>query len=153
MTNDALKQQIDRADSLKDTMKVDIVSAEEMIYSGRAKVIVAPGQDGELGIFPGHSQLLASLKPGEIRLYSAEGEESFNYYVSGGFIEIQPYHVTVLADTVIRAEDIDEEKALKAKEQAEKILATTQKLDNYAIVLIELTKAMAQLKIAKKYNK
>lgn len=151
--SDILKQQIDRADSLKNTMQVDIVSAEAMIYSGRAKVIVAPGKDGELGIFPGHSQLLASLKPGEIRLYSSEGEESFNYYVSGGFIEVQPYHITVLADTVIRAEDIDEEKALKAKEQAEKILATTQKLDNYTIVLIELTKAMAQLKIAKKYNK
>lgn len=151
--SDTLKQHIERPDSIKSTMKVDIVSAEVMIYSGRASALVASGEEGELGILPGHSQLLATLKPGEIRLISSKEKEELSYYVSGGFIEVQPYHVTILADTIVRAADIDEEKAMKAKEQAEKILATKEKLDNYTLVMIELTKAMAQLKIAKKHRR
>jgi len=135
---------------LKDTLQVDIVSAEESIYSGRAKLVVVTGHDGELGILPGHAQLLTTVRPGQIRLVKSDGEEEY-YYVSGGFLEVEPEVVTVLADTVLRADDIDAEKAEEAKEKAKKRLAEKHlQLDDYTAALVELTKAIAQLRVARK---
>ncbi len=148
MESKELKKQIDHPDMLADTMRVEIVSAEKEIFAGRAKVVIASGEDGDLGVFPGHTQLLSGLKPGEVRLISKTGEEDY-YYVDGGFIEVLPDIVTILADTVVRAEDIDEQRALEAKESAEEMLASRKKLDDYTEIMIELTKAIAQLRVAK----
>src|SRR3989338_5131093 len=104
------------------TLRLDIVSAEKQIFSGEAVMIFVTGEMGELGIAPGHSQLLTSLRPGYVRAVLPDKEEEV-FYISGGMLEVQPYIATVLADTVIRADDIDEAAALSAKEQAEKSLA------------------------------
>jgi F-type H+-transporting ATPase subunit epsilon len=134
--------------SLAGTLQVEIVSAEKQIFSGRAKMVVVCGKEGEVGILPGHTQLLTMLKPGEIRLVDLDGSENY-YYISGGFLEVQPDVVTVLADTALRADDVDEELALEAKSKAEKMLKTAP-ADQYTIALAELAKALAQLKVAKK---
>ena len=147
-TKARLKKQIEHPKMLADTLQVDIVSAEREIFSGRAKVVIASGEEGDLGIFPGHSPLLSALKPGQIRLIAKDGSEEY-YYVSGGFMEVQPYVVTILADTVLRATEIDEEQALQAKERAEKKIETKQ-YDDYNAALIELTKAIAQINVARK---
>ena len=101
------------------TVHCDIVSAEQKIFSGLVSMIVAAGSEGEVGITYGHAPLLTGLKPGPIRIVKQNGEEDI-YYVSGGFLEVQPGHVTVLADTALREEDMDEAAALQAKEAAEK---------------------------------
>jgi F-type H+-transporting ATPase subunit epsilon len=145
---DNIKRQIDHPGMLGDTLKVDIVSAERSIYSGRAKAVIVTSEEGELGIFPGHVQLLASLKPGHVRLISKSGEED-EYYVSSGFVEVQPDSVTILANTVLRSAEIDEEQALLAKERAEKELLTRKGLDNYTSAMIELNKAIAKLRVFK----
>ncbi len=148
--SDNLNQQIDQVRDLKSTLQLDIVSAERSIFSGRAKMVILTGEEGEIGILPGHTQLLAALKPGQIRYLTTEGKEEF-LYVSGGFVEVQPEVVTVLADTILRAAEIDEERALEAKEKAEKILASKGgKIDDYTAALIELSKAIAQLRVARK---
>ncbi|MEK6731454.1 MAG: F0F1 ATP synthase subunit epsilon [Pseudomonadota bacterium] len=134
---------------VRDSMEVNIVSAEESIFSGRARVLIVPAELGEMGIYPGHSQLLTMLVPGAINLFGMDDIER-SYYVSGGIMEIQPHCVTILADTVIRAEDIDLQRAEEARESAKKILTTGKKMDDYTAVLIELANAMAQLKAAKK---
>ena len=100
---------------------VDIVSAEGEIFSGEAEMVFAPGQLGEIGIAPRHAPLLTDLKPGEVRVQTSEGEEQF-FYVSGGILEIQPQLVTVLADSALRAEDLDEAAALEARERAREAL-------------------------------
>jgi F-type H+-transporting ATPase subunit epsilon len=146
-----LKAHIQHPEMLADTLQVDIVSVEKSIFSGRAKMLVVSGDEGELGILPGHSPLLTSIKPGEVRLIALDGSEEC-FYVSGGFIEVQPEIVTILADTVVRAEDVDEERAVAAKEKAEKILAS-KKPDDYTEALVELTKALAQIRIAGKWHK
>lgn len=97
--------------------KVDIVSAEGAIYSGEAKMVFAPGRMGEIGIAPRHAPLLTDLKPGSIRVEDAEGEEKF-FYVTGGILEIQPHLVTVLADSALHADQLDEDAALAAREAA-----------------------------------
>jgi F-type H+-transporting ATPase subunit epsilon len=148
MAQEHLKNILQDKGMLANTLQVDIVSAEKEIYSGRAKMVIASGEDGEVGILPGHTQLLAAIKPGEVRLISPEGSET-SYYVSGGFMEVQPDVVTILADTVIRAEDIDEERSLEAKEKAEKIIAS-KATDDYAAAIIELSKAIAQIRLAEK---
>jgi F-type H+-transporting ATPase subunit epsilon len=148
MPNSKVKRNIEQHGMLAGTLHVDIVSAEQAIFSGRAKVVVISAEDGELGIYPGHAQLLSAIKPGHVRLIDKDSSEK-HYYVSGGFIEVQPDVVTILADTVLRAEDIDEGRALEAKERAEQILASGKKLDNYHAVLIELTKALAKLQVLK----
>jgi len=138
---------------MANTLQVDIVSAEKEIFSGRAKAIIVTGEDGELGIFPGHTQILSAIKPGYVCLIDKANERHY-YYVSGGFLEAQPDAVTILADTVLRADQIDQEKALAAKERAEKMLATGKRLDdNYNMILIELTKAIAQLHVARNLRK
>ena len=136
--------------SLAGTLQVDIVSVEREIFSGRAKMVVVSGEEGDVGILPGHAQLLTMLKPGEIRLVALDSSEEY-FYISGGFLEVQPEIVTVLADTVLRAADVDEELALEAKAKAEEILKSKQ-YDNYTAALIELTKALAQLRVARKVH-
>ena len=102
------------------TIHVDIVSAEESIFSGLAEMVYAPGELGELGIAPRHAPLVTRLKPGEVRLDT--GKEELDFFISGGILEVQPHVVTVLADTAIRADDLDEAKALEAKKNAEEAL-------------------------------
>ncbi len=131
------------------TIHVDIVSAEEAIFSGPAEMIFASGVMGDLGIMPRHAPLLTQLKPGEVRLKKEGGEEEF-YYISGGMLEIQPNVVTVLADTVVRARDLDEAAALEAKERAEQALRDKSSEFEYARAQTELAEAMAQLQAIKK---
>jgi F-type H+-transporting ATPase subunit epsilon len=131
------------------TLHVDIVSAEAEIFSGTATMVFAPAELGEVGITPRHAPLLTRLKPGEVRVQSQSGgEESF--FVSGGMLEIQPHIVTVLADTAIRAADLDEAKALEAKERAERLLADQSADIDYARAQAELAESVAQLAAIRK---
>lgn len=131
------------------TMHVDIVSAEEEIFSGSAEMIFASGVMGELGILPRHAPLLTRLRPGEVRIRTPEGEELF-YYISGGMLEVQPHVVTVLADTAVRAKDLDEAAALSAKERAEQDLKDKVSEFEYAKAQAQLAEAVAQLRAIQK---
>lgn len=131
------------------TMHVDIVSAEEEIFSGSAEMVFASGVMGELGILPRHAPLLTQLRPGEVRIRTPEGEELF-YYISGGMLEIQPHVVTVLADTAVRAKDLDEAAALAAKEAAEQDMKNKTSEFEYAKAQAQLAEAMAQLRAIQK---
>ncbi len=126
------------------TMHVNIVSAEAEIYSGTVEQVYAPAVMGEVGIYPRHTQLLTQLKPGEVRVIKEGGEEEF-YFVSGGILEVQPHVVTVLADTAVRAKDLDEAKALEAKKRAEQALQDRKGDMDYARAEAELAEAIAQL--------
>ena len=126
------------------TIRVDIVSAEKEIFHGPAELVVATGEMGELGIAPRHAPLITRLKPGQIRVIVPGGEEQF-FYVSGGILEVQPQVVTILADTAIRAKDLDEAAANKAKEHAERILANRTDAMEVAQAQAELAQAMAQI--------
>ncbi len=130
---------------------VDIVSAQEEIFSGTAEVVVVPLVTGEVGIYPRHTPLLAPIKSGEVRLRNGDDEQFF--YVSGGILEVQPHVVTVLADTAIRAGDLDEAQAVAAKERAEKIMANKKTEVDYAKAQAELAEAMAQLSTIAKIRK
>ena len=125
------------------TMHVDIVSAEEEIFSGTATMVFAPAEMGEVGIAPRHTPLLTRLKPGEVRVVDQQGEEQF-FFVSGGMLEVQPHVVTVLSDTVIRAKDLDEAAALEAQRRAEQALADRRSDFEYAKAKAELVAAAAQ---------
>ncbi|MDZ7736692.1 MAG: F0F1 ATP synthase subunit epsilon [Gammaproteobacteria bacterium] len=129
---------------MAETIKVDIVSAEKSIYSGEAAMVFAPASQGEVGIAPGHSALLTKLGPGEVRLRLPDGKEDA-YYVSGGILEVQPYIITVLSDTALRAHDIDEAAALKAKEEAEKALHDKESEIDYGAAQAALAEAVAQI--------
>lgn len=126
------------------TIRCDIVSAEAEIYSGDATLVVASGEEGELGIAPNHTPLVTRLKPGQVRLHDEQGQEHC-FFVSGGILEVQPKVVTVLADTALRADEIDEGKALKAKEEAEKALNDRGQTEDAALALAKLAEAQAQL--------
>jgi F-type H+-transporting ATPase subunit epsilon len=126
------------------SVHVDIVSAEARIFSGLAEMVCAPAVMGEVGILPRHAPFLTQLKPGEVRLTLPEGKQEF-FYVSGGLLEVQPHLVTVLADTALRAHDLDEAAALEAKQRAEKMLSDRQSDVDYARAQAELVEAMAQL--------
>jgi len=126
------------------TLQIDIVSAEGEIHSGEATLVVAPAQEGEVGIAPRHAPLLTQMRPGEVRVHDASGEELY-FYVSGGILEVQPHKVTVLADAAQRARDINEAAALEAKRRAEEALAKREEGVNYSSVQAELAEAMAQL--------
>lgn len=130
------------------TMHVDIVSAERSIYSGTAELVVAPLIEGEVGILSRHSPMLARLRPGEIRVKTQT--EELEFYVSGGMLEVQPHVVTVLADTAVRARDLDEAAALKSKERAEEALKNRQADIDYARAQAELAEALAQLRAIQK---
>ncbi len=134
------------------TIKVDIVSAEGEIFSGDATLVIAPGTEGELGITPRHAALLTLLKPGEVRVHTPDGQEQV-FYVGGGALEIQPNLVTVLADTALRAKDIDEAAALAAKQRAEEALKDRAGAIDQAEALAELARVAAQLKILERLRK
>lgn len=126
------------------TIRCDIVSAEEEIFHGNAAMVIATGEMGELGIAPRHAPLITRLKPGQVRVQLENGEEQF-FYVSGGILEVQPSMVTVLADTAIRAKDLDETAARKAKEEAERALANRSDALEVAQAQAQLAQALAQL--------
>ena len=127
------------------TIRCDIVSAEEEIFHGEATMVVATGEAGELGIAPRHAPLITRLKPGQVRIHLENGDEQF-FYVSSGILEVQPQLVTVLADTAIRARDLDEAAAQRAKEQAEQQLANRADAVEIAQAQVELAQAIAQLR-------
>ncbi len=135
------------------TLHVDIVSAEEQIFSGEAEFVVLPGEAGELGIYPRHTPLITRIKPGEVRITPAGGGEEQFIFVAGGIIEVQPTVVTVLADTAIRGKDLDEAKALDAKKRAEEALAKAQDKAEIASVEAELSSLAAQLAAISKLRK
>lgn len=127
------------------TLHVDVVSAEEEIYSGTATMVFAPAEMGEVGIAPRHSPMLTSLKPGEVRVQGMGGEED-TFYVSGGMLEVLPHVVTILADVAVRATDLDEAAAVQAKEKAERAMADKKSDFDYAKAQAELAEAIAQLR-------
>jgi len=133
------------------TIHVDIVSAEASIYSGLAEMVYAPGEMGELGIAPRHAPLVTRLKPGEVRLDT--GSEQLDFFISGGILEVQPHVVTVLADTAVRADDLDEAKALEAKKRAEDALADKSANIDFAKAQAELAEAAAQLQAISRLRK
>ena len=131
------------------TLHVDIVSAEAEIFSGTATMVFAPAEMGEVGITPRHAPLVTRLKPGEVRVQTQEGDE-LSFFVSGGMLEVQPHIITVLADTAIRAADLDEAQASEAKERAEKMLSDKSADLDYAKAQAELAQSIAQLNAIKK---
>ena len=134
------------------TVHVDIVSAEESIFSGLAEFVVLPGEAGELGIMPGHTPLLTRIKPGVVRVKTQDGNEEL-VFVAGGMLEVQPNLVTVLADTAIRGKDLDEAKALDAKKKAKEAMQNKTSQLEYAKAQAELAEAIAQLAAIQKQRK
>jgi F-type H+-transporting ATPase subunit epsilon len=134
------------------TINVDIVSAEGEIFSGQATMVFVPGVEGELGIAPRHAPLLTLLKAGEVRVQTPDGEEH-GFYVGGGALEIQPFRVTVLADTALRARDIDEAAALAAMQQAVEALRDKTGQLEIAEAQAELARAAAQLRALERLRK
>ena len=134
------------------TIHVDIVSAEGEIFSGEASMVFAPAIMGEIGIAPRHAPLLTTLKPGEVRVQTPNGEEQF-FFVSGGALEVQPHVVTVLADTALRARDLDEAAAMQAKDRAEEALRDRGDKIDVAKAQAELAAAVAQIKAIEKLRK
>ncbi len=135
------------------TLHVNIVSAEKLLYSGTAEVVIAPGARGELGIYPRHTPLLTTLKPGSVRIKVPDQAEEEVIYVSGGILEVQPHIVTILSDTAIRGGDLDEAKALEAKRAAEEAMKDKAATMDYAQAQAELAQAIAQLAAIKKLRK
>ena len=133
------------------TIQVDVVSAEESIFSGVAKFVALPGESGELGIMPGHTPLITRIKPGAVRIEKAEGGEEF-VFVAGGILEVQPNHITVLSDTAIRGKDLDEAKANEARKQAEESLKNAKSEIDMAMATSELAVLAAQLSALRKYR-
>jgi len=131
---------------------LDIVSAEQAIFSGLAEMVVVTGSQGEIGIAPGHAPLLTTLKPGQVKVIKQGGEEEL-YYISGGILEIQPDCVTVLADTALRADTMDEAAALAAKQQAIDAMQNRDAAFDYAKASAELARAIAQLQTIHKLRK
>jgi len=134
------------------TMTVDIVSAEEEIWSGTAKMLFAPAVMGEVGVLPRHAPLLTKIKPGEVRVINEQDEAEY-FYVSGGMLEILPSGVTILADTAQRAHDLDEAAALEAKDAAEKSLQDRKDDIDYATAEAQLAQAIAQIEAIRKLKK
>lgn len=134
------------------TVQLDVVSAEDSIFSGLVQSIQVTGSEGELGVNPGHAPLLTTLKPGMVHVVKQFGEEE-TIYIAGGVLEVQPSHITVLADTAVRAEDLDEQAALDAKKRAEENIANPSADFNYAEAAIELAEAIAQLRLIQKLRK
>jgi F-type H+-transporting ATPase subunit epsilon len=131
------------------TLHVDIVSAEQSIFSGEAEMVIAPGEAGELGIMPEHMPLLTRIKPGVVRIRAAGAEEEV-IYVSGGMMEVQPDRVTVLADTSVRAHDLDEAKAMEAERLAKEALSNRTGAIEVAKAQAELAEAAAQIAAIRK---
>ena len=134
------------------TIHVDIVSAEKEIFSGLAEMVFAPAELGEVGISPRHAPLITKLNPGEVRV-KISATESFPFYISGGLLEVQPHLVTILADTAIRAKDIDEAAAIEAKAKAEEALADKSGKIDYATAQAQLAQAVMQLRTLDRLRK
>lgn len=134
------------------TMHVDIVSAEHELFSGTAEIVVAPAVNGEVGIYPRHTQMITPLKPGEVRITKQGGEEE-SIYVSGGILEVQPHVVTILSDTAVRAQDLDEAAAMESQKRAEQALKDKSGDMDEAEALAQLAEAVAQLHLIKKIRK
>ncbi len=131
------------------TIKIDIVSAEGEIHSGEAAMVFAPAMMGEVGIAPRHAPLLTLLKPGEVRVQTAEGEEKA-FYVTGGMLEVQPHQVIILADTALRGDQLDEAAALAAQQAAERALEGVSEETDIARAMSELEEARARYRAAQK---
>ena len=139
---------------MANTIHVDVVSAESLIFSGEAEFVALPGEAGELGIYPKHTPLITRIRPGAVRIKVVGREEEELVFVAGGLLEVQPNSVTVLADTAIRGHDLDEAKALEAKKNAEALMLNRDSKVDYAKAQAELVTAMAQLAaIARLRNK
>jgi F-type H+-transporting ATPase subunit epsilon len=135
------------------TVQVDVVSAEESLFSGMAEVVVVPGEMGELGIYPRHAPLLTRIKPGSVRIKVPDQAEEELIYVSGGMLEVQPNVVTILADTATRGADLDEARAIEAKRAAEEAMRNRSADIDYAAAQAELAEAIAQLQAIEKLRK
>jgi F-type H+-transporting ATPase subunit epsilon len=130
---------------MANTIHVDVVSAEEQIFSGQAEFVVLPGEAGELGIYPKHTPLITRIKPGAVRIKVAGKTDEEFVFVAGGILEVQPNTVTVLADTAIRGRDLDEAKANEVKKMAEEAMANRETDIDFAVAQTELAIALAQL--------
>lgn len=133
------------------TLQVNVVSAEGMIFSGRARFVALPGESGELGVYPRHTPLITRIKPGSVRIHMEDGQEEF-VFVAGGILEIQPDVVTVLSDTAIRGKDLDEEKANMAKRAAEDALRNAKTDFDVAMAQSELAVMAAQIAALRKFR-
>ena len=130
-------------------LKVDVVSAEKSLYSGEAKFVVLPGESGELGILPGHTPLITRIRPGLVKVVHEDNSEE-SFFVAGGLLEVQPDHVTVLSDTAIRGEDLDEQKADEARAKAREALANAKDHADIAVVEAEIEMLVAQANAARR---
>ena len=130
-------------------IRLEIVSAEKAIFSGEATMVVAPGKDGDLGIAPKHTPLLTTLRPGEVEVHK-EGEDKEYIYVTGGILEVQPHMVTILADSATHSEELDEEAAIEAKNQAEQDLKGADKKEDLEQAQAQLAEAAARYSAVKK---
>ena len=137
---------------MANTIHVDVVSAEEQIFSGDAEFVILPGIMGELGVYPRHTPLLTQIKPGALRIKMPGKDEDELVFVQGGFLEVQPNRVTVLADTAIRARDLDEVKAMEAKKRAEEAMTNKESEESMATAQAELSVALAQLEAIRKFK-
>ena len=135
------------------TLQVNIVSAEQAIFSGEAEMVVAPGETGELGILPGHTPLMTRIRPGTVKVKLVGQDKEEIVYVSGGILEVQPKTLTILADTSIRAHDLDEAKVMEAKRQAEEALTNRASGQDRALVVAELAQLAAQLQAIQKLRR
>ena len=135
---------------MANTIHVDVVSAEEQIYSGEAEFVVLPGIEGELGVYPRHTPLFTQIRPGAVRIKVPDKAQEEFVFVQGGFLEVQPHHITVLADTAIRAKDLDEKSALEAKRAAEEAMSNKTSAEEIATAEAELAMAMAQIEAIRK---
>lgn len=131
------------------TVKVDVVSAEQSLFQGNAKFVALPGEAGELGVLPGHTPLITRIRPGTVKIVLEDGSEE-SIFVAGGLLEIQPGHVTVLSDTAIREDDLDEAKAVEARRRAEESLGKVKDKAELAVVQAELEMLAAQATAARK---
>ncbi len=135
------------------TIQIEIVSAESTLFSGMAEYVIVPGEMGELGIYPRHTQLLSRLKAGSVRVKVPDTDIEELIYVSGGMLEVQPHVVIVLADTAIRGHDLDEAKALEAKRRAEEAMKNRASAFDYAQAQAELAQAIAQIATIQRLRK
>ena len=138
---------------MANTVHIDVVSAEASIFSGEAEFVVAPAGAGEVGIYPNHTPMITTIKPGALRIKLADTVEETVIYLSGGMLEVQPGMITVLADTAIRGADLDEAKAIAAKEAAEEVMRNRTSDIDYAAAQAELAEAIAQIQAIQRLRK
>ena len=138
---------------MANTVHIDVVSAEQSIFSGEAEFVVAPAGAGEVGIYPNHTPMITTIKPGALRIKQADNKEETLIFVSGGLLEVQPGRITVLADTAIRGGDLDEAKAIAAKAAAEEAMKNRTSDMDYAKAQAELAEASAQIQAIMKLRK